>query len=79
MEMLMTHEFPTSDLQLAAFLALLGHQPVRVEGTGARKVFVFRDVPAEDQAGYYRPTSLVAADLFTSYRTLRTRVLGPKH
>jgi hypothetical protein len=74
----MTDEFLTSDLQLSAFLHTLGHEPIRIEGTGTRKVFVFRGVPVEEQTGYYRRTPLVAADLFTSYRTLRTRLLGPK-
>src|SRR5262245_6307995 len=47
-------EFPTSDLQLASFLRLLGHEPVRIEGAAQRKVFVFQSVPECDLRDYYR-------------------------
>ncbi len=71
-------EFLTSDLQLASYLAVLGNEPVRVEGPRERRVFVFRDVPEEDVSAYYRGTRAVAPQrLFTAYRTLKRQLFQP--
>jgi hypothetical protein len=68
-------EYLTSDLQLSAFLKAIGHDPVRVEGPRDRRVFVFRDVPAEDIAAYHRGTRPVAPQpLFGAYRALKRRL-----
>lgn len=68
-------EYLTSDLQLSAFLKLLGHEPVRVEGTRDRRVFVFRGVPPEDVSAFYEGTRPVAPyPLFVAYRQLKRRL-----
>ncbi len=71
-------EFLTSDLQLASYLAALGHDPVRVEGPPERRVFVFASVPQEDVGAYYRGSRPVAPQrLFTAYRTLKRQLFQP--
>jgi hypothetical protein len=71
-------EYPTSDLQLSAFLMTIGHEPVRVEGTRARRVFVFRNVPSADVSAYYAGTRPVAPyALFVAYRGLKRQVYEP--
>ena len=71
-------EFLTSDLQLASYLAALGHDPVRVEGPVERRVFVFREVPQDDVSSYYRGTRSVSPQkLFTAYRTLKRQLFQP--
>jgi hypothetical protein len=70
-------EFPTSDLQLAAFLRLVGHEPLRIDGAGRKRVFVFREVPERDLHDYYsgtRPVNVSA--LFGHYRELRARLFA---
>jgi hypothetical protein len=42
-------EFMTSDLQLAAWLRLLGHGPTRIDGTARNRVFVFPSVPERER------------------------------
>jgi hypothetical protein len=49
-------EFFNSDLRLAAFRRLIGHEPVRIEGPLRRRVFVFRLVPEADLSAYDRGT-----------------------
>jgi len=69
------NEFPTSDLQLSAYLKTLVHEPVRVEGDRGRRVFVFLSVPAEDVSSYYAGTRPVAPyPLFSAYRALKRRL-----
>jgi len=69
------NEYLTTDLQLSAYLKTLGHEPVRVEGSRDRRVFVFRDVPPEDIAAYHRGTRPVAPQpLFAAYRALKRLV-----
>lgn len=71
-------EFMTSDLQLSSFLAALGHQPVRIEGPNDRRVIVFRGVPADDVAAYYRGNRPVSPQpLFHAYRQLKRRLFEP--
>jgi len=68
-------EFPTSDLQLAAFLRLVGHEPLRIDGEARHKVFVFRDVPAHDLSSFYTGERRINAQaLFREYRALRALV-----
>jgi len=68
-------EFPTSDLQLAAFLRLLGHEPVRLDGEGRKRVFVFEEVPPGDLHDYYSGSRAVnVSQLFGHYRELRSRL-----
>ena len=68
-------EYVTTDLQLSAYLKVLGHDPVKVEGPRDRRRFVFLNVPAEDIADYHRGTRPVAPQaLFTAYRALKRRV-----
>jgi len=68
-------EFLTADLQLASYLAALGHHPVRIEGPPERRCFVFRDVPGDDVSAYHRGTRPVApVPLFTAYRRLKRQL-----
>ncbi|HTC24035.1 MAG TPA: DUF5659 domain-containing protein [Gemmatimonadales bacterium] len=68
-------EFMTSDLQLAAWLRLLGHEPTRIDGTARNRVFVFPSVPEWDVADYYKGTRAINAQrLFGHYRELRARL-----
>jgi hypothetical protein len=73
----MSTEFRSSDLQLCAYLAALGHDPLRVEGPSDRRVFVFIDVPTEAVAAYHADTCPVSPHkLFRSYRRLKRRVFA---
>lgn len=68
-------EYKTADLQLAAYLATLGHSVVGVEGPRDRKLFVFQAVPDADVAAFYGGAGVARArDLFRSYRDLRNLV-----
>lgn len=68
----MKKEFLTSDLQMASYLALLGHTLTRIERSREPKVFVFADVPQEAVASYYRGDRPVAPQpLFHTYRRLK--------
>jgi hypothetical protein len=68
-------EFKSSDLQLCAFLAALGHEPSRVEGPPDRRVFVFEGVPPDVIAAYHADTCPVSPHkLFRSYRRLKHRL-----
>jgi len=68
-------EFMTSDLQLASWLRLIGHELVRIDGPAKRRVLVFGDVPEADLTSYYRRTQPVnASKLFSAYRELKARL-----
>jgi hypothetical protein len=70
-------EYLTRDLQHAAFLKAIGHELVRLEGPPGSRVFVFRNVPADDIAAYHRGTRLVNPyELFTAYRALKRLVFA---
>jgi hypothetical protein len=70
-------EFRSSDLQLCAYLAALGHEPVRVEGSRDRRVFVFVGVPPDAVAAYHADTCPVSPHrLFRSYRRLKRLLFG---
>jgi len=72
-------EFPTSDLQLASYLRLLGHEPVRLDGEGRKRVFVFEDVPPEDLRDYSSGSRAVnVSQLFGHYRELRARLFAAR-
>jgi hypothetical protein len=65
-------EFVTSDLQIAAYLGVLGHDPVRLEGPLHRRCFVFQNVPTEAVSEYHRGTRPVApVELFSTYRRMK--------
>jgi hypothetical protein len=69
--------FRSSDLQLSAYLAACGFEPVRVEGSPDRRMFVFRDVPPETVAAYHADTCPVSPHkLFRSYRQLKRRLFA---
>jgi len=62
----------TSDIQQAAFYETVGYPVKRLEGSGARRVFVFSEVPPDVVADYHRGTRPVApADLFSAYRRMK--------
>lgn len=68
-------KYKTSDLQLAAYLATLGHAVVGVEGPRERRLFVFQAVPDGDVSAFYGGAGVARArDLFRSYRDLRNLV-----
>jgi hypothetical protein len=69
------NEYVTGDLQFSSYLQIIGRELVRTEGTRARRLFVFRNVTAEDIADYHRGTRLVEPRaLFGAYRELKRRV-----
>ena len=68
-------DYKTSDLQLAAFLATLGHRVVGVAGPRERRLFVFDSVPEADVTAFYGGAGVARArDLFRTYRDLRSLV-----
>jgi hypothetical protein len=70
-------EFRSSDLQLCAYLAARGYDPVTVDGPPDRRVFVFRDVPPEAVSEYHSDTCPVSPHrLFRSYRQLKRRLFA---
>jgi len=70
-----SNEYRTSDLQMASFLKLRGHNLLRVEGPVGRKVFVFGNVTAADLSSYY-VTAVLAPDLFSAYRIMKGELFG---
>lgn len=68
-------EYTTTDLQLASFLKVLGHDPVRVDGPRDHRRFVFHDVPPEIVAAYLSDAiPVLPRALFAAYRILKRRV-----
>ena len=68
-------EYTTNDLQLAAFLKVLGHDPVCVDGPHAHRRFVYRTVPPEAIASYMSDSHpVLPRALFAAYRSLKRRV-----
>ena len=71
-------EYVTADLQIASYLAALGHEPKRVEGAAPRRYFVFAASAADDVASYFQGTRALAPQaLFQSYRQMKRFLFAP--
>ena len=66
------NEIQVTDLHLGAYLMAHGFPLVRVEGSGARKAFVFKEVPDSVVMAFYAGTDRSSArTLYAALRDLK--------
>jgi hypothetical protein len=74
-----TPEYPTRDLQLAAFLRAKGHRLLRIERERHPRLLVFEHTPQldADARAYFVDQPVGAQTLFDNYRALKRQIFEP--
>jgi hypothetical protein len=72
-------EYPTRDLQLAAFLRAKGHRLLRIERERHPRLLVFEQTPQldADARAYFADQAVGAQTLFDHYRALKRQIFEP--
>jgi hypothetical protein len=72
-------EYPTRDLQLAAFLRAKGHRLLRIDRERHPRLLVFEQTPQldADARAYFTDQPIGAQTLFDHYRALKRQMFEP--